>query len=202
MHKKIKHYFDNIIFKINQNIFYNESEKFIEYFKNIPFEYKIGFIREFAKSISSKKIFELLKGNNFQTPINSKYFNEINNSVSTTEDTIYITDINRADRFTSCNIYDSIREFKQNPNHKGFYLQEFDIAFIQNGSHSINLAYMFGRVNLKTNQYFQHIKMNDTFLNLDINPTNNDFCQYSLSRNQDTILLWIAIQEYLRKSTT
>lgn len=184
-----------------------EIENFKKHFKSIPFNYKIQFIREFAKFMSAKKTIDLLKSgngvhNHYLTPLTKQYFQIISEVVETTEDTIYITNIHVADKFTSgCDEYASIREFKQNDNHRGYYLKEFDIAFVDNGNHSLNLAYIFGRVQLTTNDVFQNAEIDKSFLDIKIDSviSNDIFNPYIGVYNKDMTLIWIAIQEYLKE---
>lgn len=207
----VKNFFsEQLDLKIEKREKYNSSieiESFKKHFQSIPFNYKIQFIRELAKFMSAKKTIDLLKSikgisNPNLTPLIKNYFQIVSQAVETTEKTIYITNINRADRFSSlCNEYTSIKEFKQNDNHKGYYLKEFDIAFIYNGNHSINLAYIFGQVKLTTNEYFKNIEIDKSFLDIEIDFVidNNIFTPYIGTYNKDMTLIWIAIQEYLKE---
>lgn len=211
MLENVKNFFsEQLDLEIEKREKYNSSievESFKKYFQSIPFDYKIQFIRELAKFMSAKKSVDLLKSvkgisNPNLTPLIKNYFQIVSQAAETTEKTIYITDVNRADRFSSlCNQYTSIREFKQGDNHKGYYLKEFDIAFIYQGNHSINLAYMFGKVKLTTNEYFQNVEIDKSFLDIEINSVidNNIFIPYIGSYNKDMTLIWIAIQEYLKE---
>lgn len=201
--KKISEQIDQYIDKREEESFVREIENFRKHFKSVPFDYKIQFIREFAKYISAKKSIDLLKGVKGNiTCLIKNYFKKIPQVVETTENTIYITNINRADRFTSlCDKYALLlNEFEQNNGHKGYYLKEFDIAFITNGNHSINHKYIFSQVKLTTNNFFEYIEIDETFLDKKIysaRKKDNIFEQYIDDYNKDMVLVWIAIQEYL-----
>lgn len=163
----------------------NRFEKFIESFNNPYAEDGVGsnkvnkfnkrLIRKFAIYLSFANIYMAMAGvkSNSNYAIINAIFEQSDQEIKLNSDTIFIASPWNGGNLTgNTNAYRGVvgGRFVQDPsgNHKGFYFQDLDIAFVHNGNHSISIGTIMDDIDITTNSVFPTGNLKQNFFNATI----------------------------------
>jgi hypothetical protein len=160
----------------------NRFEKFIESFNNPYAKDSIGsnkvdefnkqLIRKFATYLSLDNIYMAMSGKKCDSnyAVINAIFEQTNQEIKLNTDTIFVASPWSGGNLTgNTNAYRGVvgGGFIQDPsgNHKGFYFQELDIAFVHNGNHSISIGTLMDDIDITTNSVFPSGNLKQDFFN-------------------------------------
>lgn len=158
--KKNKIYFDNF-FKYFNNENMNFLEKDIIFKKNLARKYgNYLFLDTITSCLSSNVAMDIYS--DFK-----KLLTFTNKQIDLTSDTIFITHPWSAGNLTgNTNAYRGVvyNGFIHDENNvKGFYIENIDIAYINNGNHSVSIGSIMNDINIKTNNNIKSCYFNKDF---------------------------------------
>lgn len=190
----------------------NRFEKFIESFNNRYSKDSIGsnkvnefnkqLIRKFATYLSLDNVYMAMSGIkslSIYTVFNA-IFEESHHEVKLNTNTIFIASPWNGGNLTgnTSAIYVVSEGFYQGENHKGFYLEDLDIAFVHNGNHSISIATIMDDINITTNSVFPSGNLKQGFFNATITFNSIEINGESYSVDWKLAVLLYMIQQVYR----
>lgn len=182
--KITEHYYHKFIEEQNDSD-ENRFEKFIKSFNNPYAEDGVGsnkvnefnkrLIRKFTTYLSFDNIYMAMSGikSDSNYAVINAIFEQSKQEIKLNSDSVFIASPWNGGNLTgNTNAYRGVvgSGFMQDPsgNHKGFYFQDLDIAFVHNGNHSISIGTIMDDIDITTNSVFPAGRLKHDFFDANI----------------------------------